>query len=204
MLFQIPMAVATSSSEASTEAKIASHIETFSKFHHITTGSHPDIKEGKPAPDIFLICANLFDQKVDPSSCLVFEDAPSGVQAARAAGMQVVAIPDKRVNPDIMADATQILYSMAQFRPEEFGLPPFEEWHFKLTNDNPNGELWHKLVCVCAYMAFQDCPEWTPKFPQKLSSLKGIKTWEQQLEWNNPKYLLSLSSLKPYCTDFWK
>ena len=121
------MAVATSSSEASTEAKIASHIETFSKFHHITTGSHPDIKEGKPAPDIFLICANLFDQKVDPSSCLVFEDAPSGVQAARAAGMQVVAIPDKRVNPDTMADATQILYSMAQFRPKEFGLPPFEE-----------------------------------------------------------------------------
>jgi pseudouridine-5'-monophosphatase len=41
--------------------------------------------------------------------------------------MQVVAIPDKRVNPDIMADATQILYSMAQFRPEDFGLPAFEE-----------------------------------------------------------------------------
>ncbi len=120
------MAVATSSQQASTEAKIASHRETFSKFHHITTGSHPDIKEGKPAPDIFLICARLFDEKVDPSSCLVFEDAPSGVQAAIAAGMQVVAIPDKRVNPDIMSGATQILYSMAQFRPEEFGLPPFE------------------------------------------------------------------------------
>ena len=126
--FQIPMAVATSSQQASTEAKISSHRETFSKFHHVTTGSHPDIQEGKPAPDIFLICASLFDEKVEPSSCLVFEDAPSGVQAAIAAKMQVVAIPDKRVNPDIMADATQILYSMAQFRPEEFGLPPFEEW----------------------------------------------------------------------------
>jgi pseudouridine-5'-monophosphatase len=102
-------------------------METFSKFHHITTGSHPDIKEGKPAPDIFLICARLFEDKVEPESCLVFEDAPSGVQAAIAAGMQVVAIPDKRVNPDIMADATQILYSMAQFRPEDFGLPAFEE-----------------------------------------------------------------------------
>jgi len=121
------MAVATSSSQASTEAKTASHIETFSKFHHITTGSHADIKEGKPAPDIFLICASLFDEKVEPSSCLVFEDAPSGVQAARAAGMQVVAVPDKRVNPEIMADATQILYSMAQFRPEDFGLPAFQE-----------------------------------------------------------------------------
>ena len=125
------MAVATSSQQASTEAKIASHTETFSKFHHITTGSHPDIVEGKPAPDIFLICADLFEDKVAPESCLVFEDAPSGVQAAVAAGMQVVAIPDKRVNPDIMSKATQILYSMAQFKPEEFGLPPFDEWDLK-------------------------------------------------------------------------
>lgn len=124
---KVTMAVATSSSQASTEAKIASHRETFSKFHHITTGSHPDIKEGKPAPDIFLICASLFEEKVEPESCLVFEDAPSGVEAALSAGMQVVAIPDKRVSPDVMANATQILYSMAEFKPEDFGLPPFEE-----------------------------------------------------------------------------
>jgi pseudouridine-5'-monophosphatase len=125
--FQIPMAVATSSAQVSTEAKIANHKETFSKFHHITTGSHPDIKEGKPAPDIFLICAGLFDEKVSPASCLVFEDAPSGVSAAVAAGMQVVAIPDKRVSVDLMSSATQILYSMAEFKPEDFGLPALEE-----------------------------------------------------------------------------
>ena len=127
VILQIPMAVATSSQQASTEAKISNHKDVFSKFHHITTGSHPDIKKGKPAPDIFLICADLFQDKVAPESCLVFEDAPSGVEAAIAAGMQVVAIPDKRVNTDIMPNATQILYSMAHFKPEEFGLPRFEE-----------------------------------------------------------------------------
>jgi hypothetical protein len=44
-----------------------------------------------------------------------------------------------------MADATQILYSMAQFKPEEFGLPPFEEWDDKralLRNDPP----WRGIV----------------------------------------------------------
>jgi pseudouridine-5'-monophosphatase len=121
------MAVATSSSQANTEVKMSVHKEAFSKFHHVTTGTHPDIKAGKPAPDIFLICAGLFDEKVDPSECLVFEDAPSGVAAGIAAGMQVVAIPDKRVSPELMSSATRILYSMAEFKPEDFGLPGFDE-----------------------------------------------------------------------------
>jgi pseudouridine-5'-monophosphatase len=99
----------------------------FAKFHHITTGSHPDIKAGKPAPDIFLICASLFDADVRPDSCLVLEDAPSGVQAALAAGMQVVAIPDAHVDRELVSGASQILYSMAQFRPQDFGLPAFDE-----------------------------------------------------------------------------
>lgn len=121
------MAVATSSSQASTEAKISSHRAVFSKFHHITTGSHPDIKEGKPAPDTFLICAGLFDENVDPASCLVFEDAPSGVDAALAAGMQVIAIPDERVVSEVIGKATQTLFSLAEFKPQDFGLPPFDE-----------------------------------------------------------------------------
>jgi beta-phosphoglucomutase-like phosphatase (HAD superfamily) len=121
------MAVATSGSQATTEAKIAAHREAFSKFHHVTTGNHPDVKAGKPAPDIFLVCAGLFDEEVDPSRCLVFEDAPSGVAAGVAAGMQVVAVPDKRVSPDVMRSASQVLYSMAEFKPEDFGLPPFDD-----------------------------------------------------------------------------
>ena len=45
------------------------------------------ITNGKPAPDIFLKAASLFDPQPAPSSCLVFEDAPAGVQAGVAAGM---------------------------------------------------------------------------------------------------------------------
>ena len=123
----IPIAVATSSMQESYEAKTVNHQEIFSKFHHVATGSHPDIEHGKPAPDIFRICASLFDGEVHPSQCLVFEDAPNGVDAAIAAGMQVVMVPDKRIPPDRLHHATQLLYSLAEFQPEDFGLPAFDD-----------------------------------------------------------------------------
>jgi HAD superfamily hydrolase (TIGR01509 family) len=46
----------------------------------------------KPAPDIFLRAASLMD--ADPASCIVFEDSPNGLKAARAAGMRVYMVPD--------------------------------------------------------------------------------------------------------------
>jgi pseudouridine-5'-monophosphatase len=45
------------------------------------------IEHGKPAPDIFLHAAKQFDSTADPKTCLVFEDAPNGVKAGKAAGM---------------------------------------------------------------------------------------------------------------------
>ncbi len=45
---------------------------------------------GKPHPDIFLRAAELLE--VDPSACIVFEDALPGVEAARRAGMRCVAV----------------------------------------------------------------------------------------------------------------
>jgi sugar-phosphatase len=49
-----------------------------------------DVQMGKPAPDGFLLGASLLG--VQPSDCIVIEDTPAGVQAARAAGMRVVAV----------------------------------------------------------------------------------------------------------------
>jgi sugar-phosphatase len=49
------------------------------------------VEQGKPDPAIYLLAARMLD--VAPRQCLVFEDSPTGVRAARAAGMSVVAIP---------------------------------------------------------------------------------------------------------------
>lgn len=46
-----------------------------------------DHGEGKPAPDVFLHAAKIFD--VDPARCLIIEDSPSGVKGGHVAGMSV-------------------------------------------------------------------------------------------------------------------
>ncbi len=50
----------------------------------------PDVQHGKPAPDIFLRCAELMG--VEPQNCVVFEDAEPGMKAAQAAGMDCVCV----------------------------------------------------------------------------------------------------------------
>lgn len=122
----VPIAVATSSSSATLAEKTKNHRELFDLFHHVVTGSHSDLKHGKPAPDIFLLSAKNFDPPPEPSQCLVFEDAPNGVQAAFDAGMQSVMVPHKNLAPQYTRKATQVLHSLIDFRPSDFGLPPFK------------------------------------------------------------------------------
>ncbi len=122
----VPIAVATSSSKPTLAEKTKNHRAVFDLFHHVVTGSHPDLKHGKPAPDIFLLSARLFDPPPDPANCLVFEDAPNGVQAASDAGMQSVMVPHKNLAPQYTLKATQVLHSLIDFRPSDFGLPPFK------------------------------------------------------------------------------
>ncbi|PWU08677.1 MAG: HAD family phosphatase [Verrucomicrobia bacterium] len=53
-----------------------------------------DYQHGKPAPDPFLEAARRMG--VPPEDCLVFEDSPTGVAAAKAAGMDFVIIPTEK------------------------------------------------------------------------------------------------------------
>ena len=89
------------------------------------TGCDPDLSQSKPHPEIFTLCAARFPAAPDPSQCLVFEDAPNGVEAGLAAGMQVVMVPDHKVTKEFRLAATQVLDTLEHFQPEDFGLPPF-------------------------------------------------------------------------------
>ena len=121
----IPQAIATSSSSPMFEAKFEKHKKWFSQFTQIVRGDDPELKEGKPAPDIFLLAAKRLG--VDPAECLVFEDAPTGTEAALAAGMSVVVVPDPNMNHCHYKNASQIISSLKDFDPEYWGLPKFAE-----------------------------------------------------------------------------
>jgi beta-phosphoglucomutase-like phosphatase (HAD superfamily) len=84
---KVPACIATSSGteRAQRSLAIAGFGNGNGRRRKLFTGSM--VKRGKPAPDLFLLAANTM--QVMPAECLVVEDSDMGVQAARAAGMQV-------------------------------------------------------------------------------------------------------------------
>ena len=81
------LAIATGSRRLEVEGILWRAVMTQS-FHAIVTAE--DYSHAKPDPDPFLVAARLL--KLSPAACLVIEDSPSGVAAAHAAGMPVVAV----------------------------------------------------------------------------------------------------------------
>ncbi|HNR02769.1 MAG TPA: HAD family phosphatase [Anaerolineaceae bacterium] len=70
---------------------------------------------GKPDPAVFLLAAKLLG--VEPSECLVIEDAVPGVAAAKSAGMRCLAVLTTNP-PEKLAQADMIVKDLAQFTGE--------------------------------------------------------------------------------------
>lgn len=84
----LPCAVASSSSRRWVEG----WLQRLGVRHAFTTVvTADDVTATKPAPDLFLAAAARLG--LPPAECLVLEDSPNGIRAARAAGCPVVAIP---------------------------------------------------------------------------------------------------------------
>ena len=85
----VPRALGSSSARRLVEATLG-RFGLSESFEAVVTGDC--VARPKPAPDIFLEAARRLG--VAPAACVVLEDSLSGVEAARAAGMRVIAVPE--------------------------------------------------------------------------------------------------------------
>jgi pseudouridine-5'-monophosphatase len=115
----VPIGIATSTEAPLYAIKAARHRAWLAIFGAAVCGDDPRVLRPKPAPDIFLAAAR--DLGMPPDDCLVFEDSPFGVAAARAAGMQVVALPDPAMDPARYAEADAIAAGFAELTLERLG-----------------------------------------------------------------------------------
>jgi HAD superfamily hydrolase (TIGR01509 family) len=82
------------------------------------TVSSEEVARGKPAPDVYLEAARRLG--VDPPEAAAVEDSRSGILSAHAAGMRVIAIPNRHYPPDAetLAQADAVLDSLDRLAPE--------------------------------------------------------------------------------------
>ena len=75
-----------------------------------------EVLHGKPDPEVFLACATKLD--TPPKMCVVIEDAPAGVEAAKRGGMASIGIASKGRTRDELADADLVIDSLSELSPE--------------------------------------------------------------------------------------
>jgi beta-phosphoglucomutase family hydrolase len=118
----IPVALATSSRREKTKG-VLQKVGMLSYFDVLVTAE--DVINGKPFPDVFLKAASLL--KIPVEHCLVFEDAASGITAAKGAGMKCVAISSNG-DSQLLEKADMVI--------ENFGNLNFEVLCNKLNKSN--------------------------------------------------------------------
>jgi HAD superfamily hydrolase (TIGR01509 family) len=82
------------------------------------TVSSEEVPRGKPAPDVYLEAARRVG--VAPPACVAVEDSSNGLRSAAAAGMTLLALPNREFPPaeDALALAHGVLESIAELTPE--------------------------------------------------------------------------------------
>jgi len=81
-------------------------------FDAVTTGEEVEFK--KPNPDLFLVTADKLG--LMPKECVVIEDAASGIEAARRAGMKAIAIARDKEHAKTLGDAEQIVFGYKEIK----------------------------------------------------------------------------------------
>jgi HAD superfamily hydrolase (TIGR01509 family) len=79
-----------SSSDRDWVEKLLHGLGIYHEFQAVATGH--DVERRKPAPDVYLVAAERL--RVEPRRCVALEDSTHGIQAAHAAGLRVIAIPN--------------------------------------------------------------------------------------------------------------
>jgi beta-phosphoglucomutase family hydrolase len=95
---RVPRAVGTSATRRDLDRVLA---ELGLRRHFDVVVTADDVRWGKPNPEVYLKAAAGLG--VDPSACVVFEDAVVGVQAARAAGMRVIGITSAHTADELVS-----------------------------------------------------------------------------------------------------
>jgi beta-phosphoglucomutase-like phosphatase (HAD superfamily) len=82
------------------------------------TVSSEEVARGKPAPDVYLEAARRLDAA--PSACAAVEDSTNGLRAADAAGMTVIAVPNREFPPagEALRLAGAAIGSLAELTPD--------------------------------------------------------------------------------------
>ena len=104
------VAIATSGTLEKSRAVLEAAKVPYQKMVYIN-GDH--VKNKKPDPELFLLAAERMD--IDPVNCVVIEDAPNGVQAAKAAGAKCIAVTNS-TKAENLSEADLVCNSLEQIK----------------------------------------------------------------------------------------
>lgn len=131
----VPMAVATGAGSVNYGYGVANFPDFFSKYinHAVCAYDDPEVKRKKPAPDCYHVAASRFPlPPTDMSKVIIFEDSITGLKGAVDSGSQAVFVSSW---PAMFTEETRpyrekaalVISTMEEFKPEQFGLPPYKD-----------------------------------------------------------------------------